>query len=384
MRLFVTVARGLLAASIFFFQCSAWSLTGSPGVLSDAIRLGMSSPMSGTAGAYGQQMKQGIEACFAAVNGRGGVHGRRLELVSMDDGYETDAAVANAKRLIDDKQVFALMAFYGSSATTAVLPVLADRRVPLIGSISGAEALRHPSHPEMFNLRASYADETAAIMENLTTVGISRIAVFYQDDGFGRSGLKGAIEALARHHLTLVASASVPRNSVDVAAAARAIAAAEPQAIIMATLAAPSAAFVRQMYAAGVRPFYVALSPVGTDTLVADLGPVLSRGIEVAQVMPFPWGERARVVRDYRRAMQAYDRNAKASYYGLEGYINARVMVEALERAGAHPTRERLKAALREAPIDLGGYSISFAPGRNEGSRYVEISVVGDGGHIIN
>jgi ABC-type branched-subunit amino acid transport system substrate-binding protein len=329
-------------------------------------------------------MKEGIEAYFASVNAKGGVEGRKLELVALDDGYETDAAVANAKRLIEKEKVFALMGFYGSSPTAAVLPVLDANGVPLVGTISGAEALRKPVNRHMFHLRASYGDETAAIVKNLTTVGLKRIAVFYQDDGFGQAGLKGVMDALAAHKLEPVASAAVPRNSVDVAAAVDTIAKADAQAVVMVTLYRPTAEFIKRMRAAGKAPFFVALSPVGTDQLIAELGPDNTRGIQVSQVIPHPWGDKVEVVREYKRVLFAHAKHTNYSYYGLEGYLNAKLVVAALERAGRNPTRERLMAALRSAPFDLAGYRVQYASGSNSGSNYVEISVVGAAGRILN
>jgi len=373
----------LAAASSATSAASAASAVEA-GVSASSIRFGMSSPMTGTAGAYGLQMKQGVEAAFAEANAAGGVRGRRLELTAMDDGYETANAVANAKRLIDDERVFALMAFYGSTPTAAVLPLLSERRVPLLGAVSGAQALRSPVNPYMFNLRASYADETAAIVKHLTTLGVQRIAVLYQDDGFGRSGLDGVTAALGKHGLRPVAQGSVPRNSVDVDAAVAEIGKAEPQAVVMATLSLPSAAFVRKLREAGGSPFFVALSPVGTDRLIAELGEEQARGIQVAQVVPYPWGERLEIVRQYQKAVTALTGKPQFSYYGLEGYIDARVAIAGLARCGARPTRDEFGAQLRGQPIDLGGYRVAFGSDTNEGSRYVEISVVGAGGRILN
>lgn len=363
---------------------SSTTFAASDGVTDSTIRLGMSSPLSGPTGAYGRQMKEGIEACFARVNAAGGVHGRRLELVALDDGYETGPAVANAKRLVTQEKVFALMGFYGSSPTAAVLPVLDAEGVPLIGTISGAEALRKPVNRHMFHLRASYGDETAAIIKNLTTVGITRVAVFYQDDGFGQAGLKGARDALAAYKLEPVAIASVPRNSVEVASAVATIAKADAQAVVMVTLYRPTAEFIKQMRATGAAPFFVALSPVGTDQLIAELGPQNTRGIQVSQVIPHPWTDKVEVVREYKRAMAAHAKTSPLSYYGLEGYINARLVVAALERAGGNPTREKLMAALRSGPFNLDGYRVNFAQGSNSGSSYVEISVIGTDGRILN
>lgn len=375
----------LLRAFVATIICAGAGLAqATDGVTGTSIRLGMSAPLSGAAGAYGRAMKEGIEVCFARVNAAGGVNGRKLELVALDDGYETAPAVANAKRLIEQEKVFALMGFYGSSPTAAVLPVLDASGVPLIGTVSGSDALRQPANPNMFHLRASYGDETAAIVKHLTTVGVQRVAVLYQADGFGESGLQGVQRALAAHQLAAVATASVQRNSSDVAAAVDTIARAKPQAVVLVTLYRPSAEFIKRMREAGATPSFVALSPVGTDQLITELGPANTRGIQVSQVIPYPWGDKLEVVREYKKALETYTKNPTISYYGLEGYLNARLVVAALQRAGANPSRERLVAALRAAPFDLGGYRVNFAPGSNAGSSYSEVSVIGVDGRILN
>jgi ABC-type branched-subunit amino acid transport system substrate-binding protein len=354
-------------------------------VAADAtIKFGMSAPFSGPAGTYGRQMKSGIEACFQKVNEGGGVFGRHLELQALDDGYELAPALANAKQLIEHGQVFALMAFYGTATSTAMLPVLTANDVPLVGTISGSTALREPMHPLMFHLRASYDDETATIVKQLVSVGIKRIAVFYQDDGFGNAGLTGVTKALAKSQLSPVAVASVPRNSIEVSDAVAKISAANPQAVVAVTLFRPTAAFITQLRKAGSKPYFVALSPVGTDQLISELGPEAARGVQVTQVIPYPWGDTLPVVREYKRDLQQYSATEPVSYYGLEGYLNARLIVEALQRAGPNPTRAGLIAALRKAPFDLGGYRLNFKPGGNSGSNYVEISVIGAGGRILN
>ncbi len=375
----------LLRAFVATIICAGAGLAqATDGVTGTSIRLGMSAPLSGAAGAYGRAMKEGIEVCFARVNAAGGVNGRKLELVALDDGYETAPAVANARRLIEQEKVFALMGFYGSSPTAAVLPVLDASGVPLIGTVSGSEALRQPANPNMFHLRASYGDETAAIVKHLMTVGVQRVAVLYQADAFGESGLQGVQRALAAHQLAAVATASVQRNSSDVAAAVDTIARAKPQAVVLVTLYRPSAEFIKRMREAGATPSFVALSPVGTDQLITELGPANTRGILVSQVIPYPWGDKLEVVREYKKALETYTKNPTISYYGLEGYLNARLVVAALQRAGANPSRERLVAALRAAPFDLGGYRVNFAPGSNAGSSYSEVSVIGVDGRILN
>jgi ABC-type branched-subunit amino acid transport system substrate-binding protein len=360
------------------------SARAADGISETAIRLGMSSPMTGTAGAYGRQMRQGIAAYLAQVNAAGGVRGRRLELVSLDDGYESTAAAANTHQLIEQDKVFALIGFYGTASSQAVLPIIEASGVPLVGTVSGAEVLRRSDNHELFHLRASYGDEAAAIVRNLTTVGITRVAVLYQDDGFGRSGLEGVRRALSAHGLQVVADAAVPRNSIAVEPAVQVIAKSSPQAVVMVALARPAAAFVREMRGLGASPSFVALSPVGTDQLVVELGADGSRGIEVSQVIPNPRLDKVAVVREYKQALAAIDPTASASCYGLEGYLEAKLLVAGLRNAGTNPTRASFAAALHDHSFDLGGFRVQYGQPGNAGSNYVEISVVGPDGRILD
>jgi ABC-type branched-subunit amino acid transport system substrate-binding protein len=373
LRVFVLTAALLLAGSAHAVD----------GVESDSILLGMSAPFTGVAGPFGLELKEGVEAYFAKVNSAGGVFGRKIKLESLDDGYNTGPAVANTHRLIEKDKVFALIAFYGSSSSEAVLPVLEADRVPLVGTISGAGPLRSPDNHYLFNVRASYRDETAAIVEYLTTIGINRIAVYYQDDGFGQSGLDGTTAALAKHKLAPVATGTVPRNSVDVGPAVEKIAKAHPQAVVMVTLGKATTEFITRMRATGETPTFLTLSPVGTNTLIKLLGADKAIGIVVSQVMPDPFSDRLLLVREYKKTLTSYKPNAHYSSYSLEGYIYAKLMVEALTRCGANLTRERLNSALRSGAFDLGGFWVHFGAGGESGSKYVEMSVIGADGKVV-
>ena len=371
----------LTVAAIAFSSLSA----AESGVTENRITLGMSSPFSGPNGAYGTEMREVIERYFDQVNKGGGVNGRKLALAALDDGYETDRTVANTKALIDDKKVFSLLAFYGSSPTTeAMNKVFGPARVPLVGTISGAGSLRepisqNPSSRYMFNVRASYADETEAIVNQIVSFGLKNIAVFYQNDGFGKSGLDGVTAALKKHNLAPSAVATVERNSTEVASAVDAIAKTKPQTVIMVTLYKPTAAFVKAMKAAGQRPMYMTLSPVGTEQLVKELG-ADARGIGISQVMPYPWNDIVPVVHDYQKLI---GNKASSSYYGIEAYIMARITVDALRRAGKDPTREKYMEALESTNMDLGGFRVTFSPSNRQGSRFVEMTVIGPGGKIL-
>src|SRR5574343_740174 len=218
------------------------------GVTDTSITLGMSAPFTGPNGLYGMQMREAMTAYFDQVNKAGGVNGRKVELITIDDGYDTDRTLANTKTLIQDKKAFALMGYYGSTPTTeAMKKVLGPAKVPLVGPISGAGTLREPpsTNPNsryMFNIRASYADEAEAIVNQILALGLKNIAVFYQNDGFGKSGLEGVTNALKRANLAPVAVGTVERNSLDVAKAVEAISETSPQAVVMVTLYKPTAA----------------------------------------------------------------------------------------------------------------------------------------------
>jgi len=356
-----------------------------PGITENSITLGMTSPFSGPNGAYGNEMRQVIQAYFDQVNKSGGVNGRKINLVALDDGYETDRAVANTRILISEKNAFALLASYGSSPTTeAMNKVFGPSRVPLVGTISGAGSLREPISQNpgsryMFNVRASYADETEAIVSQLVSLGLKNVAVFYQNDGFGKSGLDGVTSALKKHNLAPTVAATVERNSIDVAAAVEAIAKAKPQAVVMVTLYKPTAAFVKAMKKANQNPMFMTLSPVGTEQLIAELGPD-ARGIGISQVMPYPWSDVVPMVRDYQKLLGG---KGGYSYYGIEAYAMARVMVDALKRMGKDPSREKLMAALDNTSLDMGGLKVAFSATNRQGSHFVELTVVGPGGKIL-
>lgn len=376
------VLKRLAAVGAIAFSTMCWA---EPGVTDTTITLGMSAPLSGPNGAYGLDMRQTISAYFEQVNKAGGINGRKLELIALDDGYETERTVANTKTLIKEKNVFALLAYYGSSPTTETMnTVFGPAKVPLVGTISGAATLReslatNPNARYMFNVRASYADEAEVIVNQMVSLGLKNIAVFYQNDGFGKSGLDGVTAALKKHNLAPSSVGTVERNSVDVTKAVEAIAKTTPQAVVMVTLYKPTAAFVKAMKKLGQHPMLMTLSPVGAELLVQELGPD-SRGIGVSQVVPYPWNDVVPIVRDYHKLSS----KGAYSYYGMEGYLMAKTMIEGLKRAGKDLSREKLVASLESmSGADLGGYRINYGPNTRLGSRFVELTVIGQGGKIL-
>jgi ABC-type branched-subunit amino acid transport system substrate-binding protein len=378
------VLKRLVTVGAMAFSALSWA--AEPGITDTTITLGMSAPFSGPNGAYGLDMRQTIQAYFEQLNKAGGINGRKLELVALDDGYETERTLANTQTLLKEKNAFALLAYYGSTPTTeAMNKVFGPAKVPLVGTISGASSLRDPlsTNPNarfMFNVRASYADETEAIVNQLVSLGLKSIAVFYQNDGFGKSGLDGVSAALKKHNLTPSAVSTIERNSVDISKSIEPIVKANPQAVIMVTLYKPTAAFVKAMKKAGQNPMFMTLSPVGTEQLVQELG-AEARGIGISQVVPYPWNDVVPVVREYQKLTP---KPGSYSYYGMEGYLMARTMVEGLRRAGKDLTRDKLVSALEGmSNVDFGGYRVNYTGTAHLGSRFVELTVVGPGGKVL-
>jgi len=375
--------KALLIGILSSIAC-AWA--GEVGVSENSILIGMTAPFTGPSGVYGLDMKAVISAYFRQINDNGGINGRKLELRALDDGYETERAVTNTRTLINNEKVFALLASYGSSPTTAAMnEVFGPAKVPLVGTISGADSLRqspreNANNRYLFNVRASYATETEAIVNQLVSLGIKNIAVLYQNDGFGRSGLDGVVNALKKNNLAPSAVATFERNSLEVGPAVQAIAKVNPQAVVMVSLHKATAAFVREMKQARQTPQFMTLSPVGADLLVQELGDD-ARGIGIAQVMPYPWNDTIPLVREYHKLL---GKQAKPSYFGLEGYAMAKVLVDAIRKAGKDLTREKLMAALESMQNhDLGGYRVSYSPADRTGSRFVDLTVIGSGGRVL-
>lgn len=355
------------------FALNAWA---EPGVSTNTILFGQTAALSGPSAELGLEMRQGAKLAFEAVNAQGGVYGRKIELTSLDDGYEPARSSANVRKLINEDHVFALVACVGTPTSQANLPVFTEAKVPYIGAFSGAQLLRDPFNRYVFNIRASYFDETEKMIEQLVLTGSKNIAVFYQNDAYGKAGLDGVQRALDKRKLKMGAIAPVERNSLDVAAAVKTINAARPDAVIMVSAYKPSAVFIKEMQKAGSNAQFHNVSFVGSRPLAKELG-AQGYGVAISQVVPFPWGGGVPIVREYQRLMK--ESGAKEfSFTSLEGYIVGRVVIEGLKRAGKEPTREKFIAAMEGmSNIDLDGFVISFSPKNHNGSAFVELTLIG-------
>ncbi|MFZ3360365.1 MAG: ABC transporter substrate-binding protein [Xanthobacteraceae bacterium] len=356
-------------------------LLGSPALAEDGVSVksilfGQVAAFTGPAQDLGQGMRQGILAAFDEANRGGGIGGRSLELKTRDDGYEPEKTVAATKQILDDDKVFAVIGAVGTPTSKASQPLATEAKVPFIGPFTGAEFLRNPFNRYVINVRASYFEETEAWIEHLTRdLGITRIAILYQDDSFGLAGLEGVQRALAKRKMSLVASGSFKRNTTAVKSALLDIMKGNPEAVVTVGPYKPIAEFIKVAHQIKFNSVFVAISFVGSDSLAQELGND-GAGVIVSQVVPFPWDVSLPVVASYRRALVADDANAKPGFVSLEGYLTGRLTVEALKRIDGEPTREKLLDAIYGAPFDLGGLTLSYGPERNQGSDQVFFTVL--------
>jgi branched-chain amino acid transport system substrate-binding protein len=347
------------------------------GVNSDRILFGQAAALDGPSSALGQGMRQGILAAFAEINGKGGVHGRKLELISRDDGYDPDRSVVQTTKLIEEDKVFALIGAVGTPTTTATVPIAKARNVPFIGPFTGAAFLRAPELHHVVNIRASYAAEAEAWIKHLTEdLHVRSIAIFYQDDSFGRDGLAGVKLALDRRSMELTAEGTFERNTKAVGSALRTLKRAEPEAVVMVGTYGPCAEFIKLAHKSGFKPIFVNISFVGANALAKELGAEGS-GVIVSQVVPFPWDASVKIVADYQAAEKALDPNLKPEFVSLEGYLSGRLVAAALEMTGANPTRADMLRIINDVGrFDISGNIMTFGPKMQDVPPKVFLTVI--------
>jgi branched-chain amino acid transport system substrate-binding protein len=352
------------------------------GVTDNRILLGQSAALSGPASALGTAMRDGALAYFDAVNASGGVSGRQIVLTTLDDGYDPERAGPNTATLVDKERVFALFGYVGTPTSNAAQSWVEKGGVPFFAPMTGAESFRMPFNKNVFNIRDGYMAETEKIVEHLDAMGVKKVAVLYQNDAYGKSGLEGVTQALKKRNLDVLATAVVERNSVDVAAAVAKMKAAQPRAIVMISAYKASAAFIRAMRKNNDHlPFFWNVSFVGSRALADELGPEAS-GVMISQVMPSPLDETLSIVKEYRKLYLSKP-GREADYASLEGFIAAKVFVEGLRHVKGEPTRKNFVHALETMGVyNLGGYTVKFAPGNHNGSSYVDLSIITKSGRI--
>lgn len=353
-----------------------------PGVTPEKIVFGQAASLKGPAAILGSEMRTGLLAAFAETNRAGGVKGRKLELISRDDGYEPDKSIEATNALIDQDNVFALVGAVGTPTSLATQPIAAAHGVPFIGAFTGAEFLREPYKKNVINVRASYYQETEEMIERITRdLGTSRIAILYQDDAFGRAGLAGVQRALDKRSLHLVAEGTFERNTTAVKHALLKIRAGNPQVVILVGAYIPCAVFIKLAKQLAMDALFMNISFVGSDALAKQLGPE-GAGVIVTQVVPSPYDQATPLIARYQAAIKAIDQNASPSYVSLEGYIVGRLVSAALERVSNDPTREQFLDNFSNATFDFDGFTLAYSASDNRGSDKVFLTEIQSDGSL--
>jgi branched-chain amino acid transport system substrate-binding protein len=350
---------------------------------SNKIVLGQSAAFTGPAAQLGIQFNRGAMVWLDQVNAQGGIGGKTLEIAKLDDGYEPERCATNTRKLIDE-DVFALFGYIGTPTSLAALPLAIKAQMPFVAPFTGAMALREPFSKYVFHMRASYNDETALIVKQMTTLDLKKIAVFYQNDAYGKAGLDGVTLALTALDLKPVAQTTVERNSVDVAAAVKVLVAARPDAIVQISAYKSCAAFIRAARKSGYGGTFYNVSFVGTQALADELGKD-GAGIVVTQVVPSPYNASKQIAREFVEAVKKAGGDAQVNFSSMEGYLAAKVITEGLRRAAAAKAlnRDGLIAGLEAINNQsFGGFQVNFSPTSHVASKFVELSMLSGDGRV--
>lgn len=378
----MTTRRDALTTSIALASSSlAWpAFAQSEGT----IVLGQSAPLTGPAAQLGIQFRDGANLHFNQINARGGINGRKIELGTLDDGYEPEKTAANTKKFLEE-DVFALFGYIGTPTSVAALPLATAAKTPFFAPFTGAQVLREPFNRYAIHVRASYYDETAAIVKQAAAVGIKKFSVFYQNDAYGKAGLAGVELGLKSLNLPMTSLGTVERNSVDVKKAVADILAKQPESIVQISAYKSCAAFIREARKAGFGGTFYNVSFVGTQALLTELGKD-ARGVVVSQVMPYPYSPNTAISGEFLEALKAAsvaNKDLSANYSSMEGFVAAKVFAEALRRAGRSASRESFINAIQTMQnYQMGGFTVNFGPSQHTASKFVDLTVLTDDGRV--
>lgn len=358
------------------------SHAGDSGVTPTEIRIGTSAVLSGPLGPQTQEYGDGARLYFDAVNAAGGVHGRKIVYTALDDGFEVKRAVENSRKLVSEGKAFILFNNTGTAQTAAILPLLQETQTVLFGPVTGASEFRERFNRLVFHVRASYANEAQRIVSQLRQTGITRVAVFYQDDPFGKALLAELRNASKAQDLPFLGEVKVDPKKPDFAAAAAETAKLQPQAVLMGTAGATFPNFVKAMHAAGSKPSFYGYSVASLDAITQGLQES-ARGIVLAQIMPSVRNSAVPVVAEYLKLLREQASEVAPSPSQLEGFVHAKLLVEGLKRAGRNLTTESFIQAMEAAgEISFGRFVAKYGPGSHNGSSYVELAIIDAQGQL--
>ena len=344
------------------------------------IRIGQSIHLSGPMAPTTSQSLRGQALAFDEVNRAGGINGHPVKLIQLDDMYDPKRCLANVNALMDEHKVVALFGLASSQAIGEALPLLAQRKVPLIGIYSGSPALRMQQHPYFFTTSASFSDEIVQMVRNLVAVQQGDVGVVYIDNPFGQFMLPVAEKIIQEHGAKLVSKQALATDGANAADVAKALAAERPKAVIMLAFGPSTVAFVKASRRGLGVPVY-GLSVTNVSALLKAMGDD-ARGLAITQTVPYPWRQTTAITRDFNAA--ARRDNVPITYEAMLGYVNTRVLIEGLKRAGKAVTSESITRGFESMTrVDLGGYEVSYGPKKHHGSDFVEITIVGPDGKFL-
>ncbi|MFA7293000.1 MAG: ABC transporter substrate-binding protein [Rhodocyclaceae bacterium] len=366
---------------------TATALACATPLLAADIVIGQVGPFSGPLTPTGTHLRAGAQLYFDAINATGGIHGNKLQLVSKDDGYKVPETVRQTRELIRESQPLALFGMVGTGNVEAVLKdkVLEEAGIPLVTVRTGASTVVKSGNPWVFMTRASYAEEIDKIVQQYETIGYKRFAIFYQNDPFGLDGLASAEASIKAAGGTLVAKSGYEKNTTEVAAAVKAIVAAEPQAVIMVSNTAASAEFVKQSRAAGNLAQFVALSVTDGPQVVTRIGKDAAKGLALTQVVPDPNGRSVPLIREIQENFEKFKpKEVTLNHTFIEGYLGAKILAEGLRKAGPNPSRKKLRDSIEQlTDYDVGGQYIGFSATNHVGAHYVDITILNREGKLL-
>ena len=366
--------------TVLLFGCIAIHAKAETGVTDSTILIGQTVGLTGTVAALGSLMKEGNRSYIDKIIYQGGVYGRKIEIRTLDDKFSPAQTYANAETLIKKDRVFVLFEGRGTVHTERILPLLEANHVPLLAPGTGAAMFHHPTNPLVFNVRATYQDEVRKAVEHFATLGVS-IGILIVDDAAGQDGLEGFQIAMAAHHLRPVAITRFARVNPEVQTAATEVIKHYPGALIIVGSSKNTIAVIKAIRTQGGSMQIMTLSNNSSEAFVKSLGKD-GYGVIVSQIMPAPDLETTRLGQEFLIAAKAS--GTTVSYTAMEGFVNAKVLVEALRRAGRNLTREGFIRGLESMQhMDLGGVLITYSDKDHSGSEFVELTMIGKDGRFI-
>lgn len=352
------------------------------GVTDTEIRIGASVVLTGPLGPQTAAYGEGARLVFESINTNGGINGRKIVYTQMDDGFDVAKSVENTKKLIQDDKVFMLFQPTGTAHTTAMLPLATESKTIVFGPVTGASSLRETPNRHLFHVRAGYSDEAQRIVQQLRQIGTTKVAIFYQDDGFGKTLLAEVKRAADALKVSVLVEVKVDPKAPDFKTAAAEIEKANPQAIIMGTGGSTFTNLVKAIHTTSLRATVYGFSVANVDTLSKELG-AQARGIVLAQIMPSVRSTNEPIVAEYLSLLSKKDDKAGPSSAQFEGFMHAKLLLHGIKAAGPKLSTESfIKGMEGLGEVRYGKFVARYTPQTHNGSNYVELAIVDSAGRL--